>query len=30
VFAASLVVLLVAAIRNAWDLIIFFVARRQG
>jgi hypothetical protein len=30
VLAAALLVLLVAAIRNAWDLIVFFVSRERG
>jgi hypothetical protein len=30
VLAASLLLLLVAAIRNAWDLIVFFVSRDRG
>jgi len=30
VLAAGLLVLLVAAIRNAWDLIVFFVSRERG
>ncbi len=30
VLAAALLVLLVAAIRNAWDLIVFFVSRPRG
>jgi hypothetical protein len=30
VLAAALLLLLVAAIRNAWDLIVFFVSRERG
>ncbi|MGH7153897.1 MAG: hypothetical protein ACREF3_08190 [Acetobacteraceae bacterium] len=30
VLAAALLVLLIAAIRNAWDLIVFFVSRPRG
>jgi hypothetical protein len=30
VLAAALLALLVAAIRNAWDLIVFFVSRDRG
>ncbi len=30
VLAAALLVLLVAAIRNAWDLLVFFASRERG
>ena len=30
VLATALLVLLVAAIRNAWDLIVFFVSRPRS
>jgi hypothetical protein len=30
VLAAALLILLISAIRNAWDLIVFFVTRERG